>query len=197
MSPEAPLIDIVPPAVWLAGPHFVRAYTPAMRRWVCIVALLAGFSGQGYAWSARPRMPVAIERERGVTAALLDPEAGPFELAANGRRQGGAESRLGDAACESIGVMLVQQRDEHGPLRAIRLRHDQPDVDLDIASETDERRDRELGTAEKDDVQPDGALSDAWFSAIRASSSSLATCWPSSTNTSAIKPSVGERMMRR
>jgi len=33
-----------------------------MRRWVCIVALLAGFSGTGYAWSARPRIPVPIER---------------------------------------------------------------------------------------------------------------------------------------
>ena len=62
MSAEVPLIDIVPPAVWLAGPHFVPAYTPAMRRWVCIVALLAGFSGQGYAWSVRPRIPIAIER---------------------------------------------------------------------------------------------------------------------------------------
>ncbi len=43
-----------------------RPYTPAVRRWVCIVALLAGFSGAGYAWSARPRLPVPIER-------LLDP----------------------------------------------------------------------------------------------------------------------------
>lgn len=38
------------------------AYTPAMRRWVCIVALLAGFSGQGYAWTIRPRIPAPIER---------------------------------------------------------------------------------------------------------------------------------------
>ena len=37
-------------------------YTPAMRRWVCIVALLAGFGGSGYAWSARPRAAVPIER---------------------------------------------------------------------------------------------------------------------------------------
>ena len=43
-----------------------RPYTPAVRRWVCIVALLAGFSGTGYAWSARPRLPVPVER-------LLDP----------------------------------------------------------------------------------------------------------------------------
>jgi hypothetical protein len=33
-----------------------------MRRWVCIIALLAGFSADGYAWSVRPRLPVPIER---------------------------------------------------------------------------------------------------------------------------------------
>lgn len=33
-----------------------------MRRWVCIIALLAGFAGQGYVWSARPCIPVPIER---------------------------------------------------------------------------------------------------------------------------------------
>jgi hypothetical protein len=33
-----------------------------MRRWVCIIALLTGFSGQGYVWSARAREPVPIER---------------------------------------------------------------------------------------------------------------------------------------
>jgi hypothetical protein len=33
-----------------------------MRRWVCIIALLAGFSADAYAWSARPRQPVPIER---------------------------------------------------------------------------------------------------------------------------------------
>jgi hypothetical protein len=33
-----------------------------MRRWVCIIALLAGFSADGYAWSARPSKPVPIER---------------------------------------------------------------------------------------------------------------------------------------
>lgn len=33
-----------------------------MRRWVCIIALLAGFTGDGYAWTARPRLPVAILR---------------------------------------------------------------------------------------------------------------------------------------
>ena len=41
-----------------------------MRRWVCIVASLAGFSGEGYAWSARARIPIPVER-------LLDPAAGP------------------------------------------------------------------------------------------------------------------------
>lgn len=33
-----------------------------MRRWVCIIALLAGFSADGYAWSARSRLTVPIER---------------------------------------------------------------------------------------------------------------------------------------
>jgi len=37
-----------------------------VRRWVCIVAILVGFSGDSYAWTARPRIPVPIER-------LLDP----------------------------------------------------------------------------------------------------------------------------
>jgi hypothetical protein len=33
-----------------------------MRRWVCVFALLYGFAGSGYAWSARSRIPVPIER---------------------------------------------------------------------------------------------------------------------------------------
>jgi hypothetical protein len=33
-----------------------------MRRWVCIVALLAGFSADGYAYTVRTRAPVPIER---------------------------------------------------------------------------------------------------------------------------------------
>jgi hypothetical protein len=33
-----------------------------MRRWVCIVALLAGFAGEDYVRGARLRDPVAIER---------------------------------------------------------------------------------------------------------------------------------------
>ncbi|HSK51977.1 MAG TPA: hypothetical protein VLA44_04425 [Clostridia bacterium] len=33
-----------------------------MRRWVCVIALLTGFSGQGYVWTARPREPVPVER---------------------------------------------------------------------------------------------------------------------------------------
>jgi hypothetical protein len=39
-----------------------RPYTPAMRRWVCVIALLFGFAGDSYAWTVRPRMPVPIER---------------------------------------------------------------------------------------------------------------------------------------
>ena len=38
-----------------------------MRRWVCIVAMLVGFSGDAYAWTSRPRIPIPVER-------LLDPE---------------------------------------------------------------------------------------------------------------------------
>jgi len=33
-----------------------------MRRWVCIVALLAGFAGEDYVRGARLREPVAVER---------------------------------------------------------------------------------------------------------------------------------------
>jgi hypothetical protein len=33
-----------------------------MRRWVCVVALLFGFSGEGYTWTARARIPVPIVR---------------------------------------------------------------------------------------------------------------------------------------
>jgi hypothetical protein len=33
-----------------------------MRRWVCIVALLAGFAGDDYTRGIRLREPVAIER---------------------------------------------------------------------------------------------------------------------------------------
>jgi hypothetical protein len=39
-----------------------------VRRWVCIIAVLVGFSGDGYVWSARPRIPVPVER-------VLDPDA--------------------------------------------------------------------------------------------------------------------------
>ena len=40
-----------------------RPYTPAMRRWVCVIAILFGFAGDGYAWTARPSMAVPIERQ--------------------------------------------------------------------------------------------------------------------------------------
>ena len=33
-----------------------------MRRWVCIVALLAGFAGEDYVRGVRLREPVAVER---------------------------------------------------------------------------------------------------------------------------------------
>jgi hypothetical protein len=34
-----------------------------MRQWACVVALLFGFAGDGYVWSARVRLPTAIVRE--------------------------------------------------------------------------------------------------------------------------------------
>jgi hypothetical protein len=47
-----------------------------MRRWLCIVALLAGFTRSDYAWSIRPRLPVPIER-------AIDPDTlDPVEAAA-------------------------------------------------------------------------------------------------------------------
>jgi hypothetical protein len=46
-----------------------------MRRWVCIIALLAGFSADGYAWSARPRAPVPIERQIDPSNRGLSPTA--------------------------------------------------------------------------------------------------------------------------
>jgi len=33
-----------------------------VRRWVCVVALLWGFTRQDYAWTARPRIPIPVER---------------------------------------------------------------------------------------------------------------------------------------
>lgn len=39
-----------------------------MRRWVCVIALLFGFNGEGYAYNARPRMPVPIVRALPVDA---------------------------------------------------------------------------------------------------------------------------------
>lgn len=35
-------------------------YTPAMRRFVCVAALLLGFSGDRYAWTIRVRVPVPV-----------------------------------------------------------------------------------------------------------------------------------------
>lgn len=37
-----------------------RPYTPVMRRFVCVAALLFGFSGNRYVWSIRPRMTVPV-----------------------------------------------------------------------------------------------------------------------------------------
>ncbi len=38
------------------------SHTPAMRQWACVVALLLGLAGNNYAWTARSRMPIPIER---------------------------------------------------------------------------------------------------------------------------------------
>ncbi len=71
---EASQTSIVPPAVWHGeaslpvrrwpreGLRQARPYTPAVRRWVCVVALLWGFTRQDYAWSARSRIPIPVER---------------------------------------------------------------------------------------------------------------------------------------
>jgi hypothetical protein len=50
-----------------------------MRRWVCIIALLAGFSADGYAWTLKPRQPVPIERQldREAPRPLRDPGLRP------------------------------------------------------------------------------------------------------------------------
>jgi hypothetical protein len=49
-----------------------------MRRWVCVIALLFGFVGDGNAWTVRPRMPVAIERQ-------LDPRPARTRLSQTSR----------------------------------------------------------------------------------------------------------------
>jgi hypothetical protein len=38
------------------------AHTRAMRQWACVFALLLGLAGNGYAASARIRLPIPIER---------------------------------------------------------------------------------------------------------------------------------------
>ena len=56
-----------------------------MRRWACIVYLLAGFARTDYAWTLRPRLPVPIVRpadpdmlDPREAAALLIPAAQPW-----------------------------------------------------------------------------------------------------------------------
>jgi hypothetical protein len=49
-----------------------------MRQWACVVALLLGLSGNGYATMIRVRLPIAIERR-------LDPELDPAPFG-GGRR---------------------------------------------------------------------------------------------------------------
>jgi len=47
------------------GPEATSPYTRAVRRWVCVIALLAGFAGDDYTRAARIRTPVPIERTLG------------------------------------------------------------------------------------------------------------------------------------
>jgi hypothetical protein len=48
----------------VAGGRPDAAYTPTMRRLVCIAALLTRFAGQGYIWRAGPLpRPVPIVRD--------------------------------------------------------------------------------------------------------------------------------------
>ena len=47
----------------LRGSPKAPTYTRPMRRRVCVIALLFGFAGDSYAWTIRPRTPVAIERQ--------------------------------------------------------------------------------------------------------------------------------------
>lgn len=37
-------------------------YTSGVRRWICIITLLAGFTSQDYVWQGRSRPPVATEQ---------------------------------------------------------------------------------------------------------------------------------------
>lgn len=46
-----------------AGSPELPSYTRGMRRRLCVIALLFGFAGEGYAWTVRPRTPVPIERQ--------------------------------------------------------------------------------------------------------------------------------------
>ncbi|HEV2005245.1 MAG TPA: hypothetical protein VGQ85_01405 [Candidatus Limnocylindrales bacterium] len=34
-----------------------------MRQWACVVALLLGLASDGYVWSTRTRLPIAIVRQ--------------------------------------------------------------------------------------------------------------------------------------
>ncbi len=56
-----------------------------MRRWVCIVALLAGFTGEDYVRKARLREPVAVERliGRGAGDGRALPQTGAWWLRPN------------------------------------------------------------------------------------------------------------------
>ena len=57
-----------------AGNKAFAAYTPRVRRLICIAALVGRFSGQGYVWRvAPPPRPVPIER-----SFQVDPRSGVF-----------------------------------------------------------------------------------------------------------------------
>jgi hypothetical protein len=53
-----------------------------MRRWVCVIALLFGFAGDGYAWTVRPSLAVPIERQIGGRDGRRTPTTGHWWRAA-------------------------------------------------------------------------------------------------------------------
>ena len=55
-------MPLAPPPAAATAPARHPAYTPAVRRWVCIIGFLVGFSGDSYVWTVRPRIPIPVER---------------------------------------------------------------------------------------------------------------------------------------
>jgi hypothetical protein len=58
MMPSAEAAD---PAI-SPGTRRALAYTSGVRRWICIITLLAGFTRQDYVWMGRSKPPVPTEQ---------------------------------------------------------------------------------------------------------------------------------------